>query len=489
MYNFEAPDIDLLNCRDDWREDIKLGYRTASARRTDQTAFRWYYVASGFFLAQTVGAFAALDRILYGEWDGKTGDKLSQILNLILIAVSFLLFFRGFRQSRSVGTGGALALSLAIFLALSGLWSIDPATSTRRGLQYLFFVIGTIGITRNLDGDEFMRLLRLVCILSALAALPLFVVSPGIVMMGDGRDVRGVFSHKNVLGQVMAAGVLASLHGMRVESGRRSVNFLMLIVLIASALASRSGTAFVVIIIFCSVDAIAVLYRRGGVMRLVAVFAVALLIPVLAIFMLFPDLALGMLGKDATLTGRTDLWAYVMDFIAQRPILGWGFLAFWQPTNPLAEEVSTTLGWRVPEAHNGLLELLLEVGIVGTGAFLVLWIRNVAIALRCLWTSAKDIGQTALLNCSGIILVSISEEVMVDPAQISVVLFFVTGLYCEKALLADRRRRLAAGRAGKPGARRTGRRVDLSYERPPPISEHGRAQLDRDAFMGSEPHS
>ena len=38
---------------------------------------------------------------------------------------------------------------------------------------------------------------------------------------------------------------------------------------------------------------------------------------------------LSSIGKDATLTGRVDLWPAVLDKIWQRPWLGYGFSEFW----------------------------------------------------------------------------------------------------------------------------------------------------------------
>ena len=59
---------------------------------------------------------------------------------------------------------------------------------------------------------------------------------------------------------------------------------------------------------------------------------VSVAIPAFVVFALSPDLILGFLGKDATLTGRTDLWEFVKICISQRPLLGWGFSAFWLST-------------------------------------------------------------------------------------------------------------------------------------------------------------
>ena len=141
-----------------------------------------------------------------------------------------------------------------------------------------------------------------------------------------------------------------------------------------------------------------------------------------------------LLGKDATLTGRTELWYFVNIFISQRPLLGWGFGAFWSQTNSAANEISMNLGWSIPEAHNGLLELLLEVGVIGTSLFALVFVSNIWIAIRCLRTPASELGKTLLLCCGGILLVGVSEEVLVDPSQISVGLLFVMGLIGERTL-------------------------------------------------------
>ena len=48
-------------------------------------------------------------------------------------------------------------------------------------------------------------------------------------------------------------------------------------------------------------------------------------------FVLNADFIFDLFGKDQTLTGRTLIWPYVIDDISERPILGWGFHAFWSP--------------------------------------------------------------------------------------------------------------------------------------------------------------
>ena len=62
-------------------------------------------------------------------------------------------------------------------------------------------------------------------------------------------------------------------------------------------------------------------------------------------------------GRDASLTGRTDIWAELLPVAMQRPILGKGFGGFW---------TSKTIDlFRISEAHNGYLEAFIGLGILG----------------------------------------------------------------------------------------------------------------------------
>jgi exopolysaccharide production protein ExoQ len=404
---------------------------------------RWYYWASAFFLLESIQAFNIIDRLVYGEWLGKPGDKITQSLNLLFIITSLLLFVTGFRRIRSIKTSAVLALGLATFLLCSAVWSIGPQASLRQGILYLFVIVGAIGIVGTLEANAFMDLLALVCCLSAVASLVLLVVSPTYAFGGE-IGFRGIFAQKNVLGEAMTIGALASLHGLRVGNRKRLRNVFTLIVVTIVALKSESATSCLTIFAFFGIDAVIALIKKGGASRFVAIGGIVLLLPVVLFAAASPDSMLEMIGKDPTLTGRTDIWGYVIPDIYQRPWLGWGYVAFWSPDNPAAMQIGDSLHWFAPQAHNGILEMLLNVGLTGTALFICFWARNVRLALRSLRTSEKAMAISCLLSCIGIILVGISETVLVDPFEASTSVFFITGFFCERAIRSRRRRLTAA---------------------------------------------
>ena len=403
---------------------------------------RWCYWVAGFFLLDTLAAFGFLSKLLYGTWAGKSGDPVTQTLNALLIASSLTLFGNAFRQrKRGFAAGSILAISAVGFLCLSSLWSMAPDTTFRVAIVYLYVVLGAIGIARTMDADEYLHMLSRCCFLAAIASILLLIVSPSNARMvaydaGNGgvSDFIGIFTQKNVLGQVMAAGALATLHGIRVARRRYLGKVFMLFVFVAMAYASKSTGALMAALLFCGISGFDSLWRKRGAARTTGVILAVFLVPVLIVAIVAPDTILELIGKDPTLTGRTEIWAYVLSDIGMRPWLGWGYFGFWQLSNPAALEISNAVRWIVPHAHNGLLESLLEIGVLGTALFVFILIRIIVLAARCLHTPERALAISTISCCGGILLVGVSEPVLIVSIQAFTPVVFITGLMCERAV-------------------------------------------------------
>jgi len=95
----------------------------------------------------------------------------------------------------------------------------------------------------------------------------------------------------------------------------------------------------------------------------------------------------GAMGRDDTLTGRTDIWAAVMPTVLSNPLIGVGFGGYW--TSATIDAVGEN------ECHNGFLEVLLELGLIGLvliSAYVISCSRKATALLQqdfdwgCLWT-------------------------------------------------------------------------------------------------------
>jgi O-antigen ligase len=80
------------------------------------------------------------------------------------------------------------------------------------------------------------------------------------------------------------------------------------------------------------------------------------------LFLDFSGGALEMLGRDPTLTGRTEIWDATLS-LAGSPYLGTGYESFW--LGERFEKVAQIVHNHFTQAHNGYLELYLNLGWIG----------------------------------------------------------------------------------------------------------------------------
>jgi O-antigen ligase len=88
------------------------------------------------------------------------------------------------------------------------------------------------------------------------------------------------------------------------------------------------------------------------------------------------------IGRDPTLTGRVNIWNAVL---AQHtsPLLGAGFESFWMGERLYRVGVATEMG--IQEAHNGYLEVYLNLGFAGVALLAVVIVagyRNAVAVFR-----------------------------------------------------------------------------------------------------------
>ena len=73
-------------------------------------------------------------------------------------------------------------------------------------------------------------------------------------------------------------------------------------------------------------------------------------------------LVLKALGRDPTFTGRTEIWSQVLAFHTN-PIFGTGFESFW--LGERLQQMGEGKVFRIVQAHNGYLEIYLNLGLIG----------------------------------------------------------------------------------------------------------------------------
>jgi O-antigen ligase len=95
------------------------------------------------------------------------------------------------------------------------------------------------------------------------------------------------------------------------------------------------------------------------------------------VFLIFSSEVFGLVpgyfGKDMTLSGRVPIWEYVGTEIDKKLFLGYGFAAYWvMGTTRILLFADYFEGFKVNQAHNGYLEIILQLGVIGFAFFLIL---------------------------------------------------------------------------------------------------------------------
>jgi len=113
------------------------------------------------------------------------------------------------------------------------------------------------------------------------------------------------------------------------------------------------------------------LARNPGVLHVVV--AAMISVSFAALFLDVGSNLVETIGRDATLTGRTELWDRVLA-MTPNTILGAGFESFWLP--PRLDYLWRMYWWHPNEAHNGYIEVYLNLGWIGLALLTVILVTG-----------------------------------------------------------------------------------------------------------------
>jgi exopolysaccharide production protein ExoQ len=321
-----------------------------------------YFFSNGnfSFTTRATDAMAAQNAYLVQTAQG--------IRPLVIIYYVFMLvlIFIGYRVARRGLANNPLVIVPLIWAAMTAAWSASPVLSLRGAVELGMTTFFAIYLYEAFTTESLMELWMFTGAIAAVASLALVVVMPayGITQIGGGGEWRGIASHKNALG-LSATYLLTPVLFARVRPWFRIVYASPLIFL---AVMSKSRGAWFVcgaVLIFAGWLYLFRRLRDKERFLLTLGTVVILVVSVSAVMMNFDPLMRG-IGKDPSMTGRTDIYAAVLESIEKRPLQGYGYGAFWSGLNSESLVVAMSVHWMaIGYAENGILEAALQVGCIG----------------------------------------------------------------------------------------------------------------------------
>ena len=349
-----------------------------------------------------------------------------------LFALLFMVPVRG-RIWRAIRMNPVL-LSLLVLILASSLWSEVPLFTFRRGLVLAATTLFGFYFGTRYDSGDQLRLVAYAFSICALLSIVFIVAAPRYGFdIGKHSDAwRGVFVQKNMLGRCMVAGI-TTFWCLRPREIREAIlKYFMIVTMLCLLIGSLSAGSYTMMVI--SIFLI-FLYRalriyQGRSLVPVAVTSGTVLLLGALFARLNQDAILKILGKSSTLTGRVPMWRVLFVKASQRPWLGYGFNGFWSTHN---RGVWDLLHWKPLVAHNGYLDLTLELGLLGLGIFAL----NTAIVARRSMTQAlvdrTSEAQWPLLMLSQILLYSLFESGLVAQNNFNWIIYAAIAVSTQRA--------------------------------------------------------
>jgi exopolysaccharide production protein ExoQ len=289
----------------------------------------------------------------------------------------------------------AFILIIPLFAVVSVFWSQAPVDTIKYSIEFAL----TVGVALMMSAAPHPKAV----LWGLFLAFAIYV--PSALLFGQAVDVgnngaqamAGLTASKNLLGDMAASASLISLACfVAAIEDRRPFRALFALCVAAVEiyvlLEARSagalmglGAAILAFIFFLAMRPMRLTMRL--IATVFASLAAALMVVAYGSSAISDGMAL--FDKDPTLTGRTYLWQRAADFIAEKPVLGTGFNAFWVQGNPDAEGmwrfagIADRMGFNF---HNTGIELLVNIGWLGVIVCVIVAAVSAVLLLRRVMT-------------------------------------------------------------------------------------------------------
>jgi exopolysaccharide production protein ExoQ len=373
--------------------------------------------------------------VLSGAEQGESHVLIGQASNFVWCLIALALISTRLRPITKLAAQSWLLSSLSLLVVLSALWSQSPELSFRRGGFLLLSTLLAYYFVAEYEPEEQVRVLMIVGALAAAASIATSLLLPqyGVDHMVHAGDWQGIFTQKNVCASAMLLFLVPLFSSMRATRRAFAIPYALMLLLVLGMTQSRSGWLVGVGVVALMLGVQQVAHFRSKDRSFLWGIVLSLLAATAWLLASFSTSLLTMLGRDTTLSGRTQIWEAVLHAIADHPILGYGYAAFWNGLEGASANIILLLGWAVPHAHNGLLDVCLQIGLLGAVLFLLSLILAVRDMFLCLRPGHPAYVDWYIATIATVVFFSVSEPFLLQDRSLSWVLYIAACIGLRRA--------------------------------------------------------
>ncbi len=285
-----------------------------------------------------------------------------------------------------------LLIALLLLTAATYFWSIMPDLTARRIPALVFTTLAGVALASRWSWKS---LTEIVAGTLAVLAVMSFLLGALLPDMGRMQELfpgawRGLWLEKNSLGNVMVKSTVFMIAAGMMAPERRKLWFGLALLPVTLIVLSTSKTALVVLFLSMAAMGFVAIVKSGPLRAVIATWlAVVVVIGAGLLIAMETDTFFALLGKDATLTGRTEIWSGIMQQMADHPWRGFGYGAVWD--DPSFTGPKAWIGYQAhfmpADAHSGWLELYIALGLGGVILFALFLLQIWAQSFWAAYTS------------------------------------------------------------------------------------------------------
>jgi exopolysaccharide production protein ExoQ len=393
------------------------------------------------FLASTGAIIPVIRENMGVDYSNLEVDYAMRKIWIVIYFITLILIVSNWKRFLEVLFANKLIWMIFGFTLLSATWSVSPLLTLRRCIALFFTQIIGIYLYSEYGFEGVLEILKWASLISIVLSciFPIFFPAYGIQHDGIYDGVwRGVYINKNLFGQNMVLFIplwmLTFLEKVKTDRSKSILPFIFLIISVILLIKSESKTSLVVCLIIILIIPVCNIIRKNPILA-IGLFFAAINIGVIILSSDFGIMnkLLASMGKDATLTGRTQIWSYAIQAIKTKPFFGYGYGAFFQGFKGPSEFICNLMEFAIFEAHNGYLGITLDLGIIGFSIFIFSLIKNVVNSLLIQSWYKNYIVIFSIIFIVYFLIFNITEAIVIAQNQISWTMysFIATYISCE----------------------------------------------------------
>lgn len=402
-------------------------------QKSDLTQFRTEIVIVFIFLG-SIG-FPGTYRQIFGGFIETLYEYLSFLMQIVIMLTSSGETVMDVKLLDMKPKYRAIYQFMIFTFAESMLVTDVPKAQVVTSLRLSVTILFAIWLVEHFTLNRILKLFSYAQVLLDLAIVGIIVLRPGIAFQsGDtySHALRGVYEAKNALASELAFGLIVMfLHIVSEAEEEKNLSPFWLAAIAFQGILLLMAKATGALLISMLIPMYFLIFRKLRDLRLplgwlYVAGSVGFLVFAFTILPLFAPL-LESMGKDATLTGRTELWNGIYKFMQQHNMLtGYGYGQFWMNKSNVKKlhlmyNHKSYFSRMSTGAHNQIMELWLNIGLFGIASYFLAIVGSMRYAKNMKLNEYMQVSSLFFY----LMLCGLTERIFENAYAYRVVMFFI----------------------------------------------------------------